>query len=126
MDEKTNALDTQIGGTHYQSSFQPITLITAQNLDFAQGNIIKYITRYKRKNGKEDLMKAIHYCDLALENNVSNPNYRGLSSSALLTYCEANDLTLVYEYVGLQAAIRSDYLLARRCIESLLAGYTTT
>jgi hypothetical protein len=65
---KTSALDTQIGGSHYkESTIQPIEFIHANNLNFCQGNIIKYVTRYKNKKGKEDLEKAKHYIDLLIE-----------------------------------------------------------
>lgn len=47
---------------HYtQFKIQPITFITANKLNFCQGNIIKYILRYKEKNGLEDLKKAQTY-----------------------------------------------------------------
>jgi len=46
---------------------QPIEYILANNLGFAEGNIIKYISRYKNKNGIEDLKKAIHFIELLIE-----------------------------------------------------------
>jgi hypothetical protein len=58
----------QEGGTHYQKhKIQPYTFITANNLSFFQGNVIKYVIRYKDKNGIEDLKKIIHYCELEIE-----------------------------------------------------------
>ena len=63
-----NPLDKQIGGDHYkQGGIQPIEYIQANNLDFCQGNAIKYITRFKDKNGVEDLEKAKHYIDFLIE-----------------------------------------------------------
>lgn len=70
LQEKVNksALDVQAGGNHYKKcKIQPIEYIQANNLDYIQGNIIKYATRYKDKGGKEDLEKIKHYCDLAIE-----------------------------------------------------------
>lgn len=52
----------EVAGTHYQTPIQPIDYIQANNLLFAEGNIIKYITRHKNKHGYEDVLKAIHYC----------------------------------------------------------------
>lgn len=64
----SKATDTQIGGEHYKNMpIQPIEYIHKNNLDFFQGNIIKYITRHKSKNGAEDIRKIKHYCDLILE-----------------------------------------------------------
>lgn len=63
-----SALDIQLGGDHYKTkAIQPWEYITANNLDFFAGNIIKYITRYKDKNGLEDLKKARHYIDYIIE-----------------------------------------------------------
>ena len=64
-----SALDRQVGGEHYKNNFkiQPIEFITANKLSFIQGSIIKYICRYNKKNGKEDIDKAIHYCELLKE-----------------------------------------------------------
>jgi hypothetical protein len=56
------------GGNHYQKhAIQPYTFINKNNLSFFQGNVIKYVVRYKDKNGIEDLKKIIHYCQLEIE-----------------------------------------------------------
>lgn len=63
-----NPLDTMIGGTHYkQGKTQPIEYIHANNMSYIEGCIIKYITRYKYKNGREDLEKIKHYIDLLIK-----------------------------------------------------------
>jgi len=63
------ALDRQVGSTQHYKDFkiQPIEFITANKLSFIQGNVIKYICRYDKKNGKEDIDKVIHYCELLKE-----------------------------------------------------------
>ena len=63
------ALDRQVGSTQHYKDFkiQPIEFITANKLSFIQGNVIKYICRYDKKNGNEDIDKAIHYCELLKE-----------------------------------------------------------
>lgn len=67
-DEAMAALDTQVGGGHYKDfKIQPIEFIMGNNLDFIQGNIVKYACRHKDKNGPEDLRKVIHYAQLALQ-----------------------------------------------------------
>jgi hypothetical protein len=75
-----SALDIQIGGEHYRKmKIQPIEFIHANELDFLQGNVVKYITRHKNKNGAADVRKALHYCQLILElqykeeSNGTNP-----------------------------------------------------
>lgn len=58
----------QIGGTHYSDlAIEPIDFITANNLGFCEGNIVKYIARWKAKNGVEDLKKARWYIDFLIE-----------------------------------------------------------
>ncbi len=62
----------QIGGSHYRKmKIQPSTFINANKLLFAEGNAIKYICRHKEKNGKEDILKAIHYCEMIIERDYS-------------------------------------------------------
>lgn len=62
-----SALERQEGGSHYNMTIQPIEFIEKNGLGFSEGNVIKYVCRHKRKNGKEDLLKARHYIDLLIE-----------------------------------------------------------
>lgn len=65
--------NTQVGGDHYRiMAIQPIEFIEANNLGYCVGNVIKYVCRYRRKNGKEDLLKARHYIDLLIEQEYPN------------------------------------------------------
>ena len=58
---------TQVGGEHYKKyAIQPTEYILKNNMNFIEGNIIKYVTRYKDKNGLEDLRKARHYLDILI------------------------------------------------------------
>lgn len=67
-----SALEKQEGGTHYKDyKIQPIEFIMSNNLDYLQGNVVKYICRYKNKNGIEDLKKAIHYIQIMIENETT-------------------------------------------------------
>lgn len=61
----SNPLNRMEGGNHYtRFRFQPIQFIIDQNYDFIFGNIFKYLSRAKYKNGAEDVSKAIHYVEL--------------------------------------------------------------
>ena len=54
---------------HYNIyAIQPRDFIVANNLGYLEGNIIKYITRYKYKNGLEDLLKAKNYLEYLINN----------------------------------------------------------
>lgn len=60
--------EKQIGGSHYKFfEIQPYEFISKNNLSFFQGNVIKYVCRYKEKNGIQDLQKIIHYCQLEIK-----------------------------------------------------------
>jgi len=62
------AIDEQIGGKHYKNlPIQPIEYIFKNRLGFAEGNVVKYVTRYSQKGGVDDLRKARHYLDLLIE-----------------------------------------------------------
>lgn len=70
--EKTS-LETQIGGSHYKSqAIQPVEYIHANNIGYFEGNVIKYVTRWKNKNGVQDLEKAKHYLELLIELEKAN------------------------------------------------------
>lgn len=63
-----SALDKQVGGSHYKvGAIQPIEYIEDNDLGYHEGNVIKYITRWRDKNGIQDLEKAIHYIELLIE-----------------------------------------------------------
>ena len=60
-----SSLDKQVGGSHYKNmQIQPLEFTHKNNLNFCQGNIVKYACRYKNKNGVEDLKKVKHYAEL--------------------------------------------------------------
>lgn len=63
-----SALGKQVSGDHYKDkAIQPIIYIHANNLGFCEGNVVKYITRWREKNGIADLEKAKHYIELLIE-----------------------------------------------------------
>ena len=62
------ANDEQIGGRHYiEKAIQPWDFIVQNNMGYLEGCIIKYVSRYKEKNGIEDLIKASHYLEKLIE-----------------------------------------------------------
>lgn len=63
-----SANDKQISGKHYNNkAIQPWDFIIANNIGYLEGNAIKYIVRYKEKNGLVDLEKALHYIEKLIE-----------------------------------------------------------
>ena len=56
------------GGAHYKDfKIQPTKFINDNNLQFAEGNVIKYICRHRLKGKAEDIEKAIHYCEMIID-----------------------------------------------------------
>ena len=68
IDHESTPFDTQISGDHYKLlPIQPMKFALANGLDYAQGNVIKYVVRHASKGGKEDLLKAIHNIELMIQ-----------------------------------------------------------
>ena len=66
-DKEETVQSKQVGGTHYQKEIQPWDIISVWGLDYWAGDVVKYILRYKYKNGVEDLKKAKHYLEYLIE-----------------------------------------------------------
>jgi hypothetical protein len=63
-----SALNEQVSGHHYKDKvIQPVEYIYMNNIGYMEGNVIKYITRWKEKGGVADLQKAKHYIELLIE-----------------------------------------------------------
>lgn len=62
------ALTTQVGGNHYKDMpIQPVEYIHKNGIGYFEGCVIKYVSRWRKKNGVEDLKKARHFLDLLIE-----------------------------------------------------------
>ena len=62
----------QVGGNHYKNyKIQPVEFIIKNNIGFIEGNIIKYVLRFKEKGGAVDLEKAKHYIELLIDSTKS-------------------------------------------------------
>lgn len=63
-----SALDVQVGGDHYKAmKIQPMEFSMLNNMDACQHTIIKYVSRFRAKNGVQDLEKAKHVIDMLIE-----------------------------------------------------------
>ena len=66
-DEMRNVYKQQTGGTHYQNlKITPIEYAMANNMNPCEFSVIKYISRHRWKNGKEDLLKAKDFIDMLI------------------------------------------------------------
>ena len=65
---KLTAMNKQVAGNHYKDlPIQPVEYIHANALGYFEGNVVKYISRWRKKNGMADLEKAKHYIELLIE-----------------------------------------------------------
>jgi|5_EtaG_2_1085323.scaffolds.fasta_scaffold132584_2 hypothetical protein len=62
----------QHGGSHYQKyKIQPSKFVVENEILYPEGCAIKYIVRHRDKNGKEDILKAIHFLEMIIERDYS-------------------------------------------------------
>ena len=68
-----NPLKEQIGGSHYKDMMiQPVEYCQKNKLGFCESSVVKYVSRHKQKNGKQDIEKAIHLLNLLIEIEYKN------------------------------------------------------
>lgn len=66
-------MSKQVAGDHYKDlPIQPVEYIHVNNIGYMEGNVIKYISRWRKKNGIADLEKAKHYIELLIELETRN------------------------------------------------------
>lgn len=57
-----------INPAHYrQGGIETYDFIEAKGLNYAEGNVVKYVTRWRQKGGVEDLEKARWYLDRLIQ-----------------------------------------------------------
>lgn len=86
--KKMSNLTKQVGGTHYQKEIQPWDIIAEYKMNWFQGEILKYVTRFKYKGGKQDLEKAV---TVAVKAHINN-----IKGSAKNTF---TDIPFILQYV---------------------------
>lgn len=126
-----DALKGQIGGDHYAKlQYQPIEFIVKNNLPFITGNIVKYIVRYKDKNGAQDIHKIIHYCELAeqLERRKRWKFWRrrrpnGATLAELAFFNQMNELTDTQARIIFLAIHEKWRVVIQKCFEILRTEY---
>lgn len=70
-----SSLGVQVDGSHYKDqAIQPVEYIHANKIGYFEGNVIKYVSRWKQKNGITDLQKAKHYIELLIDLEIAAMN----------------------------------------------------
>ncbi len=81
--------DIQIGGDHYKTPYQHWNFVCDTGMHYLLGCATKYISRWRNKNGIEDLEKPIHYLEKAIEKGVSFPS---IEPSCIIRYLNTMEL----------------------------------
>lgn len=118
-----NANDIQHGGDHYKGSdYQHWDWVSDCRLHYLAGAASKYAMRWRKKNGLEDLNKAIHYIDKAEEVGVTGSSvttrYNRFWQFAISNHLVMLDATICF-YI-----MEGDWELARFGLKQLLANLT--
>ena len=92
-----SANEVQVGGTHYRSAYQHWDFVIDADLNYFTGQITKYISRWRKKNGTQDLEKAQHFARkyaecLEVVRVPERPRSRWLRQAAAVGFCKENDL----------------------------------
>lgn len=114
--------DREVGGTHYSDmNVEPIELIEAFDLNFVQGSIVKYVSRYKSKGGVQDLEKALHYCEIGLDDKSNGMDLTKKDNIVIDWYCISNNIH-PYERYAIESAITKDYGNCKSWIYKVIEG----
>lgn len=94
------ANEKQVGGLHYKTEYEHWDLAVTIPLAYLEGCITKYVSRSRKKQGIQDLQKAMHYlekltevADFKLARNLTVPEIH----SEVNRFCLANSLSLLEE-----------------------------
>lgn len=130
------ALARQVDGSHYKDyPIQPVEFAEANGLPYCVANGIKYVVRHRDKNGKKDLLKASHYCELGVEVYertkrflLANPPEGWVIIPAV--FLQANKITgleaeAIKHLLSIYTCGVLGYLRAKECIDRLAAEYSS-
>ena len=93
-----SANDRQVGGTHYKTAYEHWDLVLAVGLGYMEGQATGYVARWRRKNGLEDLSKALHYVEKLIEcraraAQILRRASHGVALEEIWKFSVANDLS---------------------------------
>lgn len=96
---KTKTNEQQVGGNHYERfNIEPVKVMAAFNLNWFQGEILKYVSRFQFKNGEQDLNKAIHISQMAKDLKVGEKRKRHIKLFTKIVYEKKYLKDLVEDY----------------------------
>ena len=115
----SKANERQHGGDHYRDKeYQHWDWVYEMNLGYHVGNATKYVSRWRKKNGHQDLEKAIHYLDKASELDISPATFHAATLNRFCEQLEPNDAAII------RAIVQGSYEAAAMSIRWLMHSDT--
>jgi len=105
-----NPNEKQVGGSHYRAGFQHWDLVAYNHMGYFEAQITKYITRWKKKNGAQDVEKSCHYLE----------KLQSLLEAKVLEYPPARRIVKLDEFAG-----QNKLSLLERLIFQIVMSYTS-
>lgn len=110
--------DRQVGGAHYKSAYQHWDFVVDTHQSYHQGSATAYISRWRRKNGVEDLEKALHYIDKCASINAQKIPFRVAN---VFSFAYQNDLTAI-EAAAVWAVVAHEWEAAKVWVQLLISS----
>lgn len=123
-----SANETQVGGVHYKSGYQHWDWVEDMGLPYLPAQVIKYLSRWKKKNGIQDLEKAAHFLDKYIEALTARlERYNMLGK----TFAEENEIgvqetAIMENLTGAYLGHKGQLLLAKRLLAELIVDVRNT
>ena len=120
--------EIQIGGSHYKSVLQHWDFVVNHNVSYLIANATKYLTRWRKKNGVQDLEKAGHYVSKALELYRAGTDVMTSTAGVAdcYSFCKTNGLdtreTLAFTLLSAEGANDNELVHALEIIDELKAA----
>jgi hypothetical protein len=123
------ANDRQVGGKHYQAKYQFWDLAVDLQMDYLEGSTACYVARWRKKGGREDLEKALHYLE-KIKETVKYPRQRIIPREDVLTklryYGQYNELAtdeMRVIFLICAATATEDYTDAEEIINEMINNH---
>lgn len=92
--EHYNSQVEQVGGDHYQADFQHWDMVALTRTGYLEGNATKYLSRWRKKNGLEDLKKSYSYVDKMISFKGAYQNFSDFVSERQILR------TIAFQHMG--------------------------
>ena len=119
----THANSMQVGGSHYKTEYQHWDWVPNVGLPYYLAQISRYVTRWRKKNGLEDVRKAIHYTQKQIEYHTQMYNHAVETTKAFCTAnnCGEEETEVLYAIVAYHRGSKKHLFDIENMLQSMLA-----